>query len=407
MSSPGRNENRDSVQPAAQYARETCKASSPLKRHPQPAHHTSSKLASSYGSDRAFVCESIGESRPAPEAAPVHGNARARNAAGRSSYAARWMSSLDAAMRSLDVAADRTSHALQSRLAPVARLPQQPPAGSRAAHSSASDSAAPSRMADQRHAGSPQEHAGNRAHTSIPALRPASSAASATAQGNTRRGSSEGARAETSRSHTAKLHLQEHRQPSAPTVAMVRTGAAASASGQGYLNHHPQPSAHMPSDENAGSAAASASASGQAHLQQQQQHMGNCCPQNDTEMRRHRDLSGLALSQRQQPRVDPHPDEDNTQHPADGRGFEKGRIANNTTLHLSGSPTLDLPQAGHAAQHQAELQPQDPAFSGATPQPHHRPCVGESPESMEPLLVTIQTTGRKHPIKSRETCHLG
>ena len=381
MSNPGRNKSRGGVQPGNQYPGETRTASSPLKRHPQSVHHSSTKLASTHDGDRAFVRESTGESRPAPEAANVHGNAHARNAAGRSSYAARWMSSLDAAMRSLDIAADRTSHALQSRLAPIARLPQQAHAGSRAAHSAAS--AAPSGMAVQKHAGHPQEHGVTRNHASITALHPASSAAWGAAQGNTHRGSSDGAIMETSAAHAAKLHLQEQHQPSAPADALAGEAAAAGASGQQYLNQHPQPSARMPYDESAGSAAASGRASGQAHVQQQQQqHAGSSHWQRGTETRRQGVPLSQAPPQRQQLGVTSwtRPYDHNTQLLGDGQGSDRARVTNTMILHLSESPLLELPQAGHAAdslQHQAGLQTQEAVFSGATPQPHHRPCAGE------------------------------
>ncbi|KAK9844722.1 hypothetical protein WJX74_005901 [Apatococcus lobatus] len=150
--------------------------SSPQRRHhPQlekPAT-SSCKQVSRHDGMRASAQESMGESR---SAASVHGNANGRNVAGRSSYAARWMSSLDAAMRSLDIAADRTSHALQSRLAPTAKPchNQQASAGSGHAHSSAK--AASSVASAQKGNGHPQNHATFGIGASTPAALPASSA---------------------------------------------------------------------------------------------------------------------------------------------------------------------------------------------------------------------------------------
>lgn len=281
-----RSATSDGMQPSNGFARGTGMASLPQGRHAQPKSPCKRKQTPPCDAVKKIVRESMGESRPVTEAASMqrHG---ARNAAGRTSYAARWMSSLDAAMRSLDVAADRTSHALQSRLAPAANPPRRQQLSADVRHVHPSASAASSVTPAQADAGQPEEHAGPRNdNISIQPILPAASAAASRRQhamagssevrvANASSGASLGIASEAGASEAGSsqgARSQQQQQQSAHPDRIERDGRPvpreASAQAQGHQQQQHQGRAHRPRGDAVGLSGAS---SDQGHPVQRQQ----------------------------------------------------------------------------------------------------------------------------------------
>ena len=108
----------------------TAPAAGPIGSNKAPQHGPSGGTEANENDAPSHVGPTAGAGRDGAASRGLPGGTS--TVAGRSSYAARWMSSLDAAMRSLDVAADQTSRALQSRFRASSKQPLQgqlPPSG--------------------------------------------------------------------------------------------------------------------------------------------------------------------------------------------------------------------------------------------------------------------------------------